>query len=67
MAIPLYQQNIKFGMQISKTNMEILLLKRLKGRGTMPWLTMWISSSLDLEVSWSSAAGHACTHAVAIA
>ena len=26
--------------------------------GPMPWLTIWRGSSLDLEVSWSSAVVH---------
>ncbi len=29
-----------------------------EGVGTMPWLTMWRGSSLDLEVSWPSAVVH---------
>ena len=36
--------------------MDELLLLWPESMGTQPWLTMWRRSSLDLEVSWPSAA-----------
>ena len=43
-------------MQISRSYMDELLLLWPESMGTQPWLTMWRRSSLDLEVSWPSAA-----------
>ncbi len=45
-------------MQISRPIENRLLLMWPEWVGTMTWLTMWRGSSLDLEVSWSSAVVH---------
>ncbi len=45
-------------MQISRPFVDGLLLLWPECWGAVPWLTMWRGSSLDLEVSWSSAVVH---------